>query len=175
MQDVSVKKKYTIEAGHILTDHSGQCANVHGHSYKIYFEVYGMTDPVTGMVIDFGDLNVCAKRLLDPIDHAFIIAGDTPVVLCALFTELDYKMYMIDAQTSTAENLALHLGWLLWHDLAFNFPDVANRVSWVAVEVHETEKAVARSVYMPVHGFDELMQSTWEQLMTEDVHDGNPA
>ena len=167
MQDVSVKKKYTIEAGHILADHPGQCANVHGHSYKIFLEVYGMIDPVTGMVIDFGALNDCACRLLDPIDHAFIMAGDTPLALAVLFAELNYKVYTLEAQTSTAENLAQLLAYQLWHDLAANFPDAANRTSWVAAEVYETEKAVARSVYMPAHELDVLMESTWEQLMLE--------
>ena len=171
--DVSVKKKYTIEAGHILSAHPGQCANVHGHSYKIYLEVYGMLDPDTGMVIDFGDLNDIAERLLGPMDHAFIFAGDTPAALVRFFGEMGYKVFMIPSATSTAENLAQHLAWMLWHDLAEFFPDVANRVSWVAIEVHETEKAVARSVYMPAHELDVLMETTWEQLMREDADNGS--
>ena len=173
--DTSVKKRYTIEAGHVLPDHPGQCANIHGHSYKIYLEVYGMIDPTTGMVIDFGDLNDCARRLLDPIDHAFIMAGDAPIALCELFAELNYKVYVLEMQTSTAENLAQLLAYQLWHDLAANFTDAANRVSWVAVEVYETEKAVARSVYMPAHELDALMESTWVELMVEGVPNGNSA
>jgi len=48
----------------------GACAGVHGHNYYLEVTVGGKPDPVTGMVLDLGELDeIVQRRLLDQIDH----------------------------------------------------------------------------------------------------------
>jgi 6-pyruvoyltetrahydropterin/6-carboxytetrahydropterin synthase len=62
-----LKKQFSFEASHLLKNHDGKCANLHGHSWKGEIEVEGMElirgGPKENMLIDYGDL----ARILDPI------------------------------------------------------------------------------------------------------------
>jgi len=54
--------------------HDGKCAREHGHSYKVEVVLERnsliMQGPKTGMVLDFGDLSVIVKSLIDEqLDH----------------------------------------------------------------------------------------------------------
>ncbi|WDC84441.1 6-carboxytetrahydropterin synthase [Caloramator sp. mosi_1] len=53
---LTVSKEFNFEAAHMLSEHQGDCKNLHGHSYKMIVEVTG--DIKNGMVIDFKDLKI---------------------------------------------------------------------------------------------------------------------
>ena len=68
---VRLTKRFRFEASHCL-DHLPQehpCFNSHGHSYKVDIEVYGEVDPVSGFMIDYGDLKKIVKPSIDLLDH----------------------------------------------------------------------------------------------------------
>ena len=49
----------------------GKCNNLfgHGHNAKLYVEVKGFVDPLTGMVINFVDLDWIVSRVINKFDH----------------------------------------------------------------------------------------------------------
>lgn len=70
----TLRKKFTFEAAHFLPEHDGKCKRLHGHSFVGWIEVSGKDlepeGPKAGMVVDFGDLGVAMKPLLDEyLDH----------------------------------------------------------------------------------------------------------
>ena len=66
MTKIRVTKEFNFEIAHALWNYDGPCANIHGHSYRMFVTVIGepisvSENPKNGMVIDFGDL----KKLLN--------------------------------------------------------------------------------------------------------------
>lgn len=79
-----VCKQFTFDAAHMLSEHPGKCANLHGHTYKVEVIVYseGYGAGKSGILIDFADLSKVVKSVIEPFDHAFIyedIPGDDSV------------------------------------------------------------------------------------------------
>lgn len=58
--DLSVS--FSFAAAHHLPLHKGRCRNLHGHNYRLVVTVSGAPDPVTGMVVDFADLEEAVER-----------------------------------------------------------------------------------------------------------------
>jgi len=68
----TLKKSFTFEASHQLVHHDGKCQRMHGHSYLLTIEVKGSmitSGPQANMVIDYGDISVVGKGLVDLLDH----------------------------------------------------------------------------------------------------------
>jgi len=100
-----VTKEFDFCYAHMLTRHSGACRNVHGHNARVQVTVFGKPDSKTGMVIDFGDLKALVGYVLDKLDHAFLCALDTPVLLEDVLNAMGSKTYHLGTSTSTAENI----------------------------------------------------------------------
>lgn len=71
----TIAKMYRFEASHSLPNHKGQCANDHGHSYRVWFYVEGEVQESVGfsdsqMVMDYGDLSRIVRPLLEKLDHS---------------------------------------------------------------------------------------------------------
>lgn len=68
---------------HALWNYTGQCHNIHGHSYKLIVTVIGnpinnTNDPQNGMLIDFNDLeNIVEKKVIDVFDHTLALHDET--------------------------------------------------------------------------------------------------
>ena len=69
---MELTKEYRWEGSHILPKHKGKCANLHGHSWKLFVSVEGTIDPATGFVMDFGDISDVVKPLIARLDHHHI-------------------------------------------------------------------------------------------------------
>lgn len=72
---VQITQRFTFEAAHALAYHTGPCARLHGHSYKLEVTVAG---PIAnrpgasdhGMVMDFADLaGVVRPAVIVVLDH----------------------------------------------------------------------------------------------------------
>ena len=78
MAKIRVTKEFNFEIAHALWNYDGPCANIHGHSYKMFVTVIGEpiengNDPKNGMVIDFGDLKtIVNEQVVHPMDHAIV-------------------------------------------------------------------------------------------------------
>ncbi|MDX1496384.1 MAG: 6-carboxytetrahydropterin synthase QueD [Salinisphaeraceae bacterium] len=65
----TLKVRTEIAASHIIEGHSGKCARLHGHNWKIDVEVQvKQLDPL-GMGMDFADLKAETKAVTEPLDH----------------------------------------------------------------------------------------------------------
>lgn len=130
-----------FEAAHRLYNantYSEECReNIHGHSYKVKFEISRLELDNSGMVIDF---KLLKKLLNDKItsvyDHSCILKSDDPLV--EPMQKCCKKVVVVD-DNPTAE-------WM-----AFNFYEIMNRtlakidilLTVMKVSVQETEHNIA--------------------------------
>jgi len=59
-------------AAHQLQMVAKQCENLHGHNWKIEVCVAGKELNPAGVLIDFGELKACLKKIIDQLDHKFL-------------------------------------------------------------------------------------------------------
>lgn len=72
-----LEKKFRFEAAHLLPDHDGKCARLHGHSWVGTLVVEGAqllkSGPKASMLIDYGDLSRAIEPLLERyLDHHYL-------------------------------------------------------------------------------------------------------
>jgi 6-pyruvoyltetrahydropterin/6-carboxytetrahydropterin synthase len=111
---VQIRKSFTFEAAHVLPNHPGKCARLHGHSYRLDVALEGPLHdegPAAGMVEDF-----------DVVSR---------VVKTAVIRELDHRSLNELVDNPTAENVVV---WI-WHRLVHELPHLAQLTLW------ETRKA----------------------------------
>jgi len=117
--NAEIIKTFRFEAAHSL-DHAPEghkCRRLHGHSYRVDVHVTGPVDPVTGWVLDFGDVARAVAPVLGELDHRNL--NDVPGL-----------------ENSTSELLARYL----WERLAPALPGL----SAVAVWESDTSRCVYR-------------------------------
>ena len=130
---LTVSKQCQFDAAHVLTNHAGQCKNLHGHTYRIVVEVAESADG-KDMVIDFKDLKqVMRETILDRFDHSFIFDQTSPseCEIAAVITKHGMRSVGLPFR-STAENLA-----------GYFFRELLARVNVVSVKVFETPESCA--------------------------------
>jgi 6-pyruvoyltetrahydropterin/6-carboxytetrahydropterin synthase len=71
---MEIFKEFTFEAAHRLPhlppEH--KCSRLHGHSFRVEIHVRGAIDPVTGWIMDFGDIKTRFQPVLDQLDHYYL-------------------------------------------------------------------------------------------------------
>ena len=130
---LTVSKQCTFDAAHVLTNHAGQCKNLHGHTYRVIVEVAEGPDG-KDMVIDFKDLKqVLGEVILERFDHAFVYdkASVSECEIAAVIAKHGMKSVGLPFR-STAENLA-----------RFFFQELTVRVNVASVKVYETPESCA--------------------------------
>lgn len=107
---IRITKEFHFEMSHCLNNYDGLCANIHGHSYKLFVCLRGEpnqdnTSSSYGMVMDFSQLkNIVQKQILDWLDHSLIIEQHSPFI--KEMEKLNTKKTIVDFQP-TCENLVL--------------------------------------------------------------------
>ena len=76
-----LRKTFRFEASHMLPQHPGKCARLHGHSWVLHVETEGKVNPKTGFVMDYADMSAAIKPLIERLDHRHLGA----------WTQLFYK------------------------------------------------------------------------------------
>src|SRR6516162_605340 len=94
--NVRLTHEFRFEAAHRLPNVPAghKCARLHGHSFRVELTVQGAVDPVTGWLLDFGELADAWAPLHRQLDHYYL--NDVE-----------------ELQNPTSENLA---GWI-WRRL----------------------------------------------------------
>jgi 6-pyruvoyltetrahydropterin/6-carboxytetrahydropterin synthase len=83
MSKIRITKEFNFEMAHALDNYDGKCANIHGHSYKLFVTLLGIpisdrTNPKNGMVLDFSDLKTIVKQeITDIFDHGLVLYKDS--------------------------------------------------------------------------------------------------
>ena len=109
---IRITKEFHFEMSHCLNNYDGLCANIHGHSYKLFITLRGeknedKTSSSYGMVMDFSILKkIVQQEILDTWDHSFIIEKHSPYIQS--IKALDMKKEIVDFQP-TCENLVLYV------------------------------------------------------------------
>jgi 6-pyruvoyltetrahydropterin/6-carboxytetrahydropterin synthase len=112
MSKIRVTKEFNFEIAHALWNYNGPCANIHGHSYRLFVTVTGSPikdeeNPKFGMVIDFGDLKkIVNDEIIHPFDHALIISKKAAASLNCDNNQMFNKQIIVDYQP-TCENMVL--------------------------------------------------------------------
>ena len=104
---------YVFDAAHRIAGHPGKCAWLHGHTYRLEVTVSSPALNRLGMVMDFDDLrDVVGKAVLDPWDHATLLAADDPLgpAIAAVQREAPDRVVLLPGQP-TAEILT-HEAWV---------------------------------------------------------------
>jgi len=113
---VEIRKQFRFEAAHVLPDHPGKCARLHGHSYRLDVALAGPLHaggPARGMVTDFEEVSAIVRpRVLERLDHSSL----NDII-----------------ENPTAERIAL---WV-WAELTDHLPLLVEVVVW------ETQTACA--------------------------------
>ena len=108
MGKVRITKEFKFEMAHALHGYDGLCANIHGHSYRLWVTVRGdvkkePTHTKDGMLIDFIDLKSIVKSIiLKKYDHSLVLNANSPHANLDL-SAFD-KVYYLPYQP-TSENL----------------------------------------------------------------------
>ena len=107
---VRITKEFKFEMAHALYGYDGLCANIHGHSYKLWVTVKGEVKNENGhtkdgMLMDFTDLKSIVKpEIVDKYDHSLVLNANSPHADLDLSTF--NKVYYLNYQP-TSENLVL--------------------------------------------------------------------
>lgn len=69
-----LKQHFQIESARFLPQlpSSHPCSRMHGHSFKIVLTLIGDLDPKLGWVIDYNEIALKMKPLLEKIDHRIL-------------------------------------------------------------------------------------------------------
>ena len=105
-----IKTKHSFDSAHFLHGYIGKCKNIHGHRWTVEIEVKAeeltQQGEKRGMLVDFGQLKLDLKQLLEEYDHKLIIEEGTlkDTTLKALEEE-DFAIITLKFRP-TAENLS---------------------------------------------------------------------
>jgi len=130
---LTVSKECHFDAAHLLTNHTGQCRNLHGHTYRLVVEVAENAE-ASDMVMDFKDLkHILRDVILERFDHAFLYdeTSATECDIAATIAKHDMRRVPLPFRT-TAENLARHF-----------FNELSAHVNVLAVHLHESPESCA--------------------------------
>jgi 6-pyruvoyltetrahydropterin/6-carboxytetrahydropterin synthase len=117
----TLKVVVDFAASHILHGHSGKCARLHGHNWKVEAEVQTHDLDHLGVAIDFQDIKTPLRELVEALDHRHL--NDLPA---------------FQGVNPTAEHVARYL----FRELASRLDDGRVRVN--AITIWETERASVR-------------------------------
>jgi 6-pyruvoyltetrahydropterin/6-carboxytetrahydropterin synthase len=69
--ELTVEK--TFDSAHYLEHYNGDCARMHGHTYRVQICVAGaMLDERVGMLMDFKDMKRALNDLVNRLDHQIL-------------------------------------------------------------------------------------------------------
>lgn len=123
----------SFDAAHRLVHgYEGKCANVHGHTWKIRFEIESNSLNEFGFVRDFSDFKVMKEWVDTRLDHAMLVSSEDEVM--AMWLKVNKQAHFVMTANPTSENLAK-----LLYDTARVL-----KLPVTAVEVDETCTSMAR-------------------------------
>lgn len=127
---------HDLSVGHTVHQHESKCAHLHGHNYRVHFEVEaenGELDKV-GRVMDFSVIKgLLCEWLETNWDHKFLVYAGDPRAEALKAT--DPQGVVVVHFNPTAENMAEHLVEVVG---PFQLMDTGIRLARVVIE--ETRK-----------------------------------
>ena len=104
---ITATRYHDISAGHIVSGHESKCAHLHGHNYRVTFEIAGDLDDI-GRVMDFSVIKTYLCMWLEAEwDHKFLVFSED--ARAASLFSLDPAGVIAVPFNPTAENMARYL------------------------------------------------------------------
>lgn len=71
---MEIFKEFTFESAHRLphVPEGHKCGRLHGHSFMVTLHVQGEVGEGTGWIIDFGEIKMAFKPVLETLDHNYL-------------------------------------------------------------------------------------------------------
>ncbi len=109
---MQITRIFEFDAGHRIPNHSSECRNIHGHRYKLELTLEGeiletIGQSHEGMVIDFADIKLITNKIIDEVDHSFLVYEQDNAMLD--FLKNSNSKYTIIKDIPTVENIAQFL------------------------------------------------------------------
>ncbi len=137
MNVIRATRYHDFSAGHRVYGHESKCAHLHGHNYRVTFDVEAKSLDSVGRVMDFSVIKekLC-QWLEDYWDHRFLVWSEDPAL--STLTILDPAGVVSVPFNPTAENMADYL-------IRFVGPSrlAGTGVTLVRVTIEETRKCAA--------------------------------
>lgn len=110
-----------FNAAHQLVGYPGDCANLHGHTWKVEVAIVGPFLDTLEMLVDFRVIKNIMRGVLDPLDHAGSLND------------------ILDIELPTAE----HLAWHIYYEISEILADlyVPKDIKLKEVTVWESDSA----------------------------------
>jgi len=104
---VTASRYHDFSAGHRVYQHESKCAHLHGHNYRIHFEIEGDKLDSVGRVLDFSVIkSILCAWLEDTWDHKFLVFSEDP--WSEVLKKLDPSVVVVPFNP-TAENMGIYL------------------------------------------------------------------
>lgn len=143
-----VTRYHDFSCAHRAVGDPGHCSNIHGHNYRVHFEVQGEPNDL-GRVVDFYDLKMTVINWIEENwDHKLLLWNQDPLVaewISGDFPQtwaqvLGQSIVYVHFNTST-ENMAKHLAELTERSLRLRLN--TNQITVTEVRIEETRKCGA--------------------------------
>jgi 6-pyruvoyltetrahydropterin/6-carboxytetrahydropterin synthase len=136
----------SFDAGHRILGHSGKCAAPHGHTYRVEAFIQSDGLDALGFALDFGDLKGPLKTWIDQNwDHAFLLNSADAVLLAALRSVPEAKLFVFESANPSAETLARGL-----YEVAIS----KLQVPLARIRVWESPNQYSEYDPTPIHAFN---------------------
>lgn len=146
---ITALRYHDISCGHRVVGHESKCRHLHGHNYRVTFEVMATSLDSVGRVLDF---SVIKARLCEWLeqnwDHKMLIWEKDPMVEKLLM--LDPSGVCVVPFNPTAENMAEYLVKGVGPSELFDLP-----VNLISVQIDETRKCSVRYT-LPMEGLCQI-------------------
>ena len=142
---MTITRTYGWDMGHRLQRHRGLCRNLHGHRYTAEVTVKGLIQirgRRAGMVMDFHDLDVAIRGILEPWDHAMMLEASDPALALLRGFRIGGRLRVVEfGLPPTAENIAVEIR----DRLASSWVGMPPGVDVCTVRVYETPRSWAET------------------------------
>jgi 6-pyruvoyltetrahydropterin/6-carboxytetrahydropterin synthase len=144
MSEIYATRYHDISCGHRVVGHESKCKWLHGHNYRIHFQIKAKDAAWTldelGRVIDFGVIkSIMCEWLEVNWDHKFLMWEDDPLFHQSLTLQNKETGVILVPFNPTAENMAIHLLEIIGPQL------LPENVVLTSVIIEETRKCSAEA------------------------------
>lgn len=134
---VYARRYHDISCGHRVYGHEGKCAHLHGHNYRIHFQIQAQELDKVGRVLDFGMIKLLLCQWIEGHwDHRFLLHELDPWL--KVLQSIDNFGVVPVPFNPTAENMAKYLV-----DIVGPQELHATGAKLIRVTVEETSKCAA--------------------------------
>ena len=105
MFELSVDTHFS--AAHCLEGYQGDCARMHGHTWKVTATIAGTEQDDVGMVVDFKAVSAALDEIIEPFDHRTL--NDVEVFRDINPTAENIARYIHDMLSSALESLPVQV------------------------------------------------------------------